>query len=334
MPSLRPVVYALAGLIGLVTLATNWYVHFEDLNWLDSVWLALVSITTVGYGDVVPQTAAGRYMTMILIVSGVGLFTYALSGILVYVTEGHLRNVWGLRKMQQELKRMAGHVVVCGAGRVGQEAIKQLRKDGVQVVAIESDLEKVARLKEIGIIALHGDATDDDLLRQAGVERARGLIACLPNDAANLLVTLSCKGLNPSCRVVARANRPEVAAKLTQVGADSVVSPAIIGGSRMALSVVKPASVAFVETLVDLGKSDLEIEELSVAPGSPLAGRTLRDSRIREDFSSNILAIKRGEEIMLNLTPDQSIQAGDLLIVFGQKDNLARLEAYVNAGNL
>lgn len=228
--------------------------------------------------------------------------------------------------MQKEIEALKGHVVVCGAGRVGQEVMRRLQLEKAPFVVIELDPALVAELREKGILVLEGSATDDEMLERARVAEARAVISALPDDAANLLVTLSVKNMNPRARVVARANGPQAEKKLRQVGADNVVSPAVIGGCRMALSALKPISVAFVESLMDTKTTELEIEEMVLPAASPLVGKTLRACRLREDFGLQVLVIKRGEQILANPAAEEILRAGDLLIVFGAKEGLENLE--------
>ena len=183
----RAALYGLLGLAAVLFAAVLGYVFIEDLNWLEALWLAVVSVSTVGYGDVVPRTLPGRLLTLALILTGAALFAYVVTNFAVYMVEGQFRNLWGLRKMQKEIEALKGHVVVCGAGRVGQEVMRRLQLEKAPFVVIELDPALVAELREKGILVLEGSATDDEMLERARVAEARAVISALPDDAANLL---------------------------------------------------------------------------------------------------------------------------------------------------
>jgi len=231
--------------------------------------------------------------------------------------------------MEQTIKKMRAHIVLCGAGRVGREVLAQLKYDGTPFVVIERDPSFLAMLQADGVPYIAGDATEDRVLLAAGVDRARCVITTLPEDAGNLLITIACRDLNPSIRIIARANRPEGLLRLKRAGTDCVISPAAIAGNRMALAALKPASVALVQTLIEKPGVSLELEEMTVCPGAPLEGRELRHSRLKEDYDVQLLAIVRGEETLVNPKGTEVFRAGDLLNIFGPAEKLSLLEAQV-----
>ncbi|MCL6557760.1 MAG: potassium channel protein [Firmicutes bacterium] len=327
MQSLRPILKALAGLIVLVSCGVYLIIRLEDKSFMDALWLALTSITTVGFGDVVPSTTEGRIVTMLLMVGGIGLLTYLLSTVFVGALEGHLSDIWGKRRMMKEIARLKNHMIVCGAGRVGREVIYELLQENQKFVVIEKDPARLEELRnEGGVLFIAGDATEDKVLLSAGLPRARGVITTLAEDAGNLLITIACKDFNPVARVVARANRQESIVRLRRAGADTVVCPAAIAGNRMALASLKPASVAFVQTLIEDREINLELEELCLSDKSPFTNKELKDSRIREEYGVMVLAIKRGEENIVNPGPAEKLLPGDLLILCGQSEQLSLLE--------
>lgn len=329
LPSYRSFFIAFLALAVILGGAIYGYARFEGLAPLDGLWLAIVSIATVGYGDIVAVTPAGRILTLFLIVTGLGLFSYLVSSILVFFIEGRIFHAWRMKKMLKEIARLRQHIIVCGAGRVGTAVIQQLRHHGAPFVAIELNPVLAEQLAAEKVLILQADATEDEALVRAGVKRARSVITTLPDDAMNVFVAITCKDLNPNVRVITRITRPDSAARLKRAGADAIISPAAIAGNRMALAALKPASVSFIQTLVERRDVSLELEELVVGETSPLAGRTLAESRLREDFGAQLLAIQRGEETLVNPEPSTTILPGDLLIVFGRGDRLAALELYV-----
>ncbi|GAW91577.1 TrkA-N domain-containing protein [Calderihabitans maritimus] len=306
------------------------YLWLEDMSFLDTLWLTITGVTTVGYGDIVPVTPGGRVFTLFLNIAGVGLFLYAVSNVTAFLIEGHLKNELGRRKTMRAIEKLSNHIIVCGAGRVGNEIIFRLRKEKVPFVVVESDPQKVAELSAEGVLCVEGDATSDAVLEQAGIHRAVGLVTSLPDDAANVFVTLTSKGLNPRIKVVARSNRPETEEKLLRAGADKVVSPSAIGGRRMAISILKPASVDFIETLMHDQDLEFELEEVTVSSKSSLVGKELRHSGIKQEASAMVVAIKRGEKIINNPPAHEKIQAGDLLIVIGTRSQMEKLERMVS----
>lgn len=331
--SFKSVFYAATALALLVAFTVIGLMKIEGFPFMDALWVTIISITTVGFGDKVPLTDAGRIILMISITSGVGLFTYLLGTTFVAIMEGHLKDIWGRRRMIKEITRMKNHIVVCGAGRVGRAVINELMEEKQNFVVIEKDQGRLEELQELGVPFLTGDATEDRMLLSAGVSRARGVITTLADDAGNLMITIACKDFNPGARVVARANRPESVIRLSRAGADIVVCPSAIAGNRMALASLKPASVAYVQTLIEEREVDLELEELILSEGSSLVGKELKDSRLREEYDVMLLAIKRGDQSIIHPDPSEKLQKGDVLILSGSSDRLTRLEKSVGIEN-
>lgn len=218
------------------------------------------------------------------------------------------------------------HIVVCGAGRVGQEVISELIDQKATFVVIEKDPVHLEKLQSMGVLYIPGDATEDGNLLTARVNAALSVITTLPEDAGNLFITVTCKDFNPAVKVVARAVRPESVIKLKRGGADIVICPSAIAGNRMALAAVKPASVAFVQTLIEQREVSYELEEIRISNSSSLAHRELKNSRLREDFNTQLLALLRNDVIIANPEPGEIIQPEDILIVFGREDKLRELE--------
>jgi len=329
--SLRPVYFATFALFFAIMAAIYGLMTIEGMSFIDALWLAVTSISTVGFGDKVPSTTTGRIIVMVLIFCGVGLFTYLLSAIFVGLIEGHIRDVWGKQKMFKRISKLKDHIVVCGAGRVGQAVIKELMAGKQDFVVIEQDQDRLEELlSSVGSVPfIAGDATEDRVLLAAGTVRSKSIITTLADDAGNLMITIACRDFNPNARVVARANRPESMVRLKRAGADTVVCPSAIAGNRMALASLKPASVAFVQTLVEEREIDLELEELVINENSPIAGMELKESRLREEYGVMLLAIKRGDESIVNPEPTEKFLPGDVLILSGPSDKLTTLEKVV-----
>lgn len=316
------------GLFGVATCALGTFLvaHFEKLPLFDAFYLIVITLATVGYGDIHPVTQIGKIIIMLLIVFGVGYVSLSASIIVATLVEGHIISFWRERKMDRKIEKLKEHVIICGLGRAGTAAMKQLERENTQFVGIDLNERYVEAMKERGYLVILGDATEDDVLKKAGVGQARSLISALPNDPANVLITMAAKDLNPAIRVVARADRPENITRLKRAGADWVTAVGVPGGARLALAALKPATVDFVHSVLERRHNTYKLEELLIDEGSLFAGKRVRDSRLKEDFCAQLLAIVRGDETLGNPDPDDYILPGDIIIVFGVADKLAQLE--------
>ncbi|MGB9825484.1 MAG: potassium channel family protein, partial [Desulfofundulus sp.] len=229
--------------------------------------------------------------------------------------------------MHRKIAGFKNHVIVCGLGRAGMTAVKQLEREEIPLVGIDLNERQVESLREQGHPAIAGDATEDETLKAAGVQQARSLIAALPHDPDNILITMAAKDLNPGIRVVARADRPENIKRLKRAGADWVTAVGIPGGTRLALAALKPAAVDFVSSILEHRNTDYKLEELLISESSPLAGCSIRESRLKEDYGVQVLAIIRKNTTIANPEATEKIQPGDMIIVFGDIDKLSQLEA-------
>lgn len=326
MESLKRIAVAFQGLAVVVLLGIIGFMYLEKYNFLQAAWLTITTIYTVGYGNFIPKTVAGQCFNLLLIITGVGLAAYTLGELVGVIVEGRLQDVLGRRQMHRRIARLNEHVIVCGAGRIGENVIDRLKKEEVPFVVIEKDERIVQKLNDEGTLVILGDAAEDNILEQAGIRRAKGLISALSTDADNVFVTLTAKGISPDLFVVARAIQKDSEGKLRRAGADRVISPATIGGIKMAAVVLKPFIAEFVDTVLYESKMPLEIEEIKVNFSSVLVGKYLKGSRIKEDTGSLIIAIKRGEEILSNPQADEIILQGDSLIAIGSSEQLEKLE--------
>ena len=300
----------------------------------DCLYMVVITITTVGYGEVIPisESPYGVWFTMGLLISGLGVSAYFLSALTAYILEGDLREAIWRRKMEREILSLRGHHIVCGAGEVGQSVVEQLVKGGRQVVVLEMDEERLARITRRfpGVLALVGDATEDELLKACGVERAAGLVSALQLDRDNLFVVVSARQMQPSLRIVARATNDRAATKITRAGADVVVCPTTIGGLRMASELMRPSVVGFLDLIVrDSQDNQLTVEELEVPRGSPLHGVRLRDSKIRQVGNVLVLSALKDKVHRFNPPSDLLLEEGMTLVALGETPDLARLQAYL-----
>lgn len=300
--------------------------HYEKLSLFDSFYLILITLTTVGYGDLYPVTTGGKVIIIFLLFTGIGYVWLALSVLVATLVEGHLIHFWREKQMERKITKLKNHVIVCGLGRAGTAAIKQLEREGVPIVGIDHDEHYVELMKERGYLVILGDATEDEILKAAGIERARSIISALPSDSANILITMAAKDLNPRIRVVARADRPENIARLKRAGADWVTAVGIAGGARLALAAVKPVTGDFIHSILERRHPDYKLEEILIDAKSPLARKAVRDSRLKEDYGSQLLAIIRNGITIANPDINEIILPGDVIIVFGAINKLNLLE--------
>lgn len=322
----RAIFIASVALIVVILGGSLSFMLLEGFTFMDALWLTVITITTVGFGDIVPKSTMGRAIALLLVVSGISLFTYVLSNIFSSLVEGHLADLWGKRRMIKKIKGLTNHIIVCGAGRVGQEVVLELINHSPSFVVIEKDEQRLKELQELDVLFIQGDATEDKFLHMARIEYAKGIIVTLPDDTGNLFVTMSAKALNPDIKTITRANRPENVNKIKRAGANTVICPSSMAGSRMALSIIKPASVAYVQTLVETRHINLELEELVLSANSPLVNVQLKDSGIREKFGTLVLAIKRSDSTIVNPGPNEILLPGDIMILCGSEENLYDLE--------
>lgn len=317
---------ALSALVLVIAGGTLGYVLF-GFTLLDAAYQTVTTVTTVGFMEVRPLRAGERVFTMVLIVFGVGTVLYALGALFEVLLEGHLRDQYGRRRMERSIGGMSGHVIVCGWGRVGRALAGFVNGAEHPVVVIDTD---AARLEDIGLPYVVGDATEDDTLRRAGIERARALVAALDTDAGNLFVTVSARALHPELFIVARARVDSTEEKLLRAGADRVVNPQRIGGARMAAFVLQPNVAEFLDVVMHDGSLEFRLEEVRVPAGSGIVGTSLRDAHVRDRTGALVLALRHADgTFTTNPEPDARIAAGDVLIAVGTATQLRALESFV-----
>lgn len=305
-------------LVCISILGTIGFSLLEDITLFDAFWLTMVTVLTVGYGDIVPRTMGGKVFALFIIPLSIAFVTYALGTVTAFIIEGKFSEKVRARKMQKSISNLYQHIVICGLGRVGQQVAFELKKANIPFVVIEKDIEAIDSYS-YPVLYIEGEATEDSVLIEAGVERASALIATLPNDADNVFITLTAKGLNPQVAVVARAEKASSEEKLRRAGANDIISPSIIGGKRMAVSVLKPHSVSYVENILHSDQSDYVVGEMELGSNSVLAGQSLKELNIRGKYGVTVVAIKRNGEAIENPSSEERLKRLDLLIIFGHK---------------
>lgn len=314
--------------LGLVIIGGALGYRFIEDGWSfgDALYMAVIVVTTVGLQEVHELSGPGRLFTILLVLGGVGVFSYSLTTLASYLITGELRDLLGYRRMERKINELSGHQIVCGFGRMGRQVAHELNRQKQPLVVIDQTPESIERAVEEGHLALVGDARDDDVLRRAGIERAKGLVTSLDDDADNLMVVLSARALNEELFIVSRLNKDVSESKLITAGAHRVISPYGIGGRRMAQLAVRPNVVEFLEIVMHDEELELWLEDLTVAIESKLDGVTVGDSQIREHSGANVLAIRqRTGKLMVAPKPETVFQAGDILVAFGTREQLTKL---------
>jgi voltage-gated potassium channel len=289
--------------------------------------MVVTTVATVGYGEVHPLSSAGRLFTSVLILLGVGSLFYAFGSVMSFVFEGHLVQHLESRRMESRVQHLADHFVLCGYGRVGRQVARELAREGIVFVVVDTNPESLEEASRDGYPVVHGNAADDEVLRHAGLERARGLIAAVAEDADNVFVSLSAHALRPELPIVARANALDSAQKLRLAGANHVVSPYTMAGQQMAMLAVRPSAVHFVETLLRGERADLLLEDVVVAATSPMVGNTVADIRRRFLGTVTLVALRREHQVLTPLSDDLVMQPGDTLALAGMEAQLRNVEA-------
>jgi voltage-gated potassium channel len=310
-------------LVASLVFGTIGYMLLEQWSLPDAIYMTVISITTTGFKEVQPLSDAGRVFTLFLIVMGVGSIAYTGGRAVQFLLENQLVR---RRSMDRKISELRNHSIVCGYGKMGRYVCDVLRERQVPFVVIESDQTKSEEMVEHGYLCVTGDATNDETLEQAGIAHARGLVAVLESDADNVFTTLSAKSLNPQIFVVARAVEEETAPKLVKAGANRVVKPYETAGTKMAELLLRPGVIEFMDIVARDLTVDLNLEEVSVGTRSPLVGKALAESPIRQDLNIIVVMVtKRDGSSNYNPKSSTRIEAGDRLIALGERSNLEKL---------
>ncbi len=313
--------------IALLALGSGGYMAIEGWNFFDALYMTVITIATVGYGEVHIVSQVGRMFTLVLIFLGVGYFLYVVGNFIQFLVEGRIRHVLGRRKLDRQINKLKEHYIICGYGRMGRALARFLIQRYLDVVVIEQKEARTSIMEEDGILYLLGSATDESLLMRAGIERARGLITVVGNDADNVFLVLLARQMNPDIFIVARSIQNSAKRTLTAAGANRVVSPYDLGARRMAHAILRPTVIEFLEMAFADENVDVEVEELSIRPNSKVVRRTLYESEIRAKFDVMIISIKKEDGRMV-FNPDAGtiLDANDTVVVVGRAANILSLE--------
>ncbi len=320
--------FAVALLLLIIAGGTVGYVVIEGWGAWEAFYMTIITVTTVGYQEVHALSRAGQVFTVILLFSGVGAALYTFTLLATVVVEGGLPKRLQRRRQERMLETLTDHFIVCGYGRIGSIVAQQFRRQKIPYVVVERSPERVQMAIDDGALGVEADASREDVLKRVGIARARGLIAAVGTDAENVYAVLSARVMRPDLFIVGRAETEDATAKLKRAGADRVISPYQIGAVQIAQTALRPAVVDFMELATSSDNLELAMEQITVAPESTLANRSIIDANLRQRYGVIVIGIQREDRRMeFNPEPDTAIKPGDKLVVLGRPDSLKRLEA-------
>jgi voltage-gated potassium channel len=323
---LKTAIKGLVILLFIVMVGTFGYMAIEQWTFLDSLYMTVITITTVGFGEVRNVSETGRVFTIFIIFSGMGIIAYILGLVAQVMIDLQMRSIIGRTALGFKMRSMKDHYILCGFGRIGKVISCELKRHKVPMVVIESDPEMRQVLEQDNIPYINDDATSEDVLIEAGIERAKGLVAVVASDANNLFITMTARGLNPGLFILARADEEQTEKKLIRAGANKVVLPYIIGGRRMARTIVSPAVTDFLDFTLYDKEMGLEMAEAVVDQKCSLKNVKLMDSGIRQQMDVIIVAVRKADgQMEFNPSSQTRIEAGDTLICLGSSKDLKKL---------
>jgi voltage-gated potassium channel len=328
--SLRHLRIAIILVLSVLVLGTVGYLLIEKLSFVDALYTTIDMMATVG-NVVRPLSEAGRIFTMVVIVVGVGSLLYTFGVGMEFMIEGHFSEAIRRHFMENKIAALRKHSIVCGFGRVGSQIVEEFAAARLSFVVLDEQESHVRACIARGYLALQGDATSDETLREAGIAHAKCVLVATDDDAHNISITLSARHLNSHLFIVARANHEETEAKLRLAGADRVLSPYTIAGHRMANLAIQPGVIAFFDTLTKAGGVELAVEEVVVSPASPLAGKTLVEAQNTLSYGAMIVALKRPGGLIPGSRLEARIEAGDTVIIIGVPEQLIAFQQKNNA---
>lgn len=327
----RKIIFAVSLVVFTFSAGIFGYMWIEGWNAFDSLYMTVITLGTVGYGETHELSHDGRMFTMFLIVIGMGSFVYGITTLTAFFIEGELGGVLRRKKMMKKIEGLKDHYIICGSGDVGRHIIDELHKTQREFVVVENEPEHQVKLKENeNIVYIEGDPAEDEILIQAGIQRAKGLITALPSDKDNLFVVISARSLNPALRIVARCNEESTEAKLNKAGADATVSTSAIGGLRMASTMIRPTVVTFLDKMLRGPESHLRIEEIEIDPESKLIGKSLKDADIANKTGLLVLAVKnkKTDQFQFNPKATTTLTGDDVLIFIGNPEQIKTFRKY------
>ena len=323
----RRLIYIAIALLVVIATGTTGYLIIEDgWSFLDALYMTVITLSTVGFKEVHDLSDAGKVFTILLIIGGVGVMFYSLGTIFQYLIEGQLTGIFERRRMKESISKLKDHIIICGYGQVGREVALTFKSEGIPFIVIDHTQDAIARAAEDKHLYIQGNATKDDILNEAGIQRARGLVAAVGSDADNIFITLSAKGLRSDLLIVARAFAEESESKLKRAGADRVILPLRLGGRRMAMIALHPLVIDFVETTIHGRDRDFVLEDIKIAPDSPVVGMTIKQGQEYSGGASILAVRKKGGTLLANPLQETRLELEDEVVVMGTRQQLRTLE--------
>ncbi len=326
------IIHILLVLAVVISTGIAGYMIIEKWSFIDSAYMTIITLSSVGFSEVYPLSIAGKVFTIFLILGGLGALFYGISLITKFIAEGGLHELVRRRKMNKLISQLNDHYIICGAGDTGRSTIDEFVKTRSNFVVVEPDIEQIKKIDDSDSLPyMEDDPTKDDALLKAGIKKAKGLISALPSDKDNLFVVLSARALNPRLRIVSQAIEEDSKPKLLKAGADSVILPNVIGGLRMASEILRPAVVTFLDFMIRGKEMTLRVEEASISSGSSFIGKTLGEAEVPRKTGLIVVAIKDSEEGGYHYNPGAStkLKKGDILIVLGDVEQTRKLKELI-----
>jgi len=319
-------------IVAVIVVGTAGYMLIEGWSAFDAFYMTAITITTVGYGEVHPLSTAGRLFTVFICFTGVGAIFYAFTLFMTLLAGGTLVERRERKRLARMLDTLKDHFILCGFGRMGEIIAREFARQNVPFVVIERSAERMHLAMDQGFLVVEADASNEEVLKRVGIDRARGLIAAVSTDAENVYAVLSARLMKPDLFIVGRAETEDARTKLRRAGADRVISPYHLGGLQLAQTALRPAVVDFVQLATSSDNMDLNLEQVHISVGSPLDGKSLLDAGLRKRFGVVVVGIRRADGKMdFNPEPETAMHAGDDLVVLGRADSLKELEAAAEA---
>jgi voltage-gated potassium channel len=328
MESTKHLLISIALSLIIFTIGTAGYMIIEGWNLVDSIYMTIITITTVGFSEVHQMSKLGKIFTIGLVFSGVSFFLYVASAMVQFMVEGRIREIMGRRTLNRKIEHLKNHYIVCGYGRIGRVLSKHfMAHPSLKMVILEKDENLIPEMEADGVLYISGDASEEEILLKAGIKSAKALVAALATDIDNVFLVLTARQLNPQIFIVARSSSKGAKSKLMAAGANCVESPYDMGAVSMAQRVLKPSVTSFLDLVFTYNRKDIQMEEIPVDPSSPMVNIMLKDSGIRQKFNLIIIAIKNSDGTMLfNPSFETVIKSGDTVIAMGKGDNLIEFE--------
>lgn len=317
-------------LLVIIAVGISGYIYLEGYSFLEAFYMLVITLSTVGFREVRELSPYGKLLTINIIILGVGTVAYTVWNLIEIMMEGQIIGYRRRKAMERRIKEMKNHYIISGFGRVGHQVAEELKEERIPFVVIDGKEETAKELTPLNIPHIIGDVAQDEVLEEGGIKRAKGLIACADSDEENVFVTLSARSLNPNLYIIVRSGSPGVSEKLKKAGADRVLSPYFIAGRRMAALALMPVAGEFLDMVMKSGEIELALKEYNVNPTSPICGKTILDSKIKEKAGATILAIKKQSGLFeLQPTATSLIEAGDVLIAIGNQKQLELIEGII-----